>query len=305
MYLSPLWNRIFSPAFRQQYNVSDYGLVCVDVYSRYVKAVGMKSFKKENIVTALEYIFKRLGKPEIVSGDNQIIDAIKNHIAFKDIHTYATAPKEVNKNAIVERMIRTIKDRLLKLFMELDPVDIYNYYKSRYPNMGMTTIFLLCACNIINKNINRTIKHRPNEVFIRLKKNEQTYRDVYYPVYKVRTIVLKIPERAGEVPLKTFDYDPEPYVIVERAGRKYILQKMIDWIKGIPYFDEKTRARMKLYKPYEIRAFMNGDDLVKYLESPLVKYTLTFNYYYMNTGYQQLLNWAKTYKDWYTSFMSS
>jgi hypothetical protein len=25
----------------------------------------------------------------------------------------------------------------------------------------------------------------------------------------------------------------------------------------------------------------------------------------MNTGYQQLLNWAKTYKDWYTSFMSS
>jgi hypothetical protein len=124
-------------------------------------------------------------------------------------------------------------------------------------------------------------------------------------VYKVRTIVLKIPERAGEVPLKTFDYDPEPYVIVERAGRKYILQKMIDWIKGIPYFDEKTRARMKLYKPYEIRAFMNGDDLVKYLESPLVKYTLTFNYYYMNTGYQQLLNWAKTYKDWYTSFMSS
>jgi hypothetical protein len=265
----------------------------------------MRSFKKEDIVNTLSYIFRKMGKPEIVSGDNQIIDAIKNHIAFKDIHTYATAPKEVNKNAIVERMIRTIKDRLLKLFMELEPLDIYNYYRARYPNLDITSIFLLCTSNLINKRVNRTIKNKPIEMFNRLKKNEQTYKDVYYRVYKVRTIVLKIPERTGEVPLKTFNYDPEPYVIVERAGRKYILQKMIDMLRGIPYFDEKTRARMKLYKPYEIRPFMNGDELLNYLESPLVKYTLINNYNYMNTGYQQLLNWAKTYKNWYTSFMSS
>jgi hypothetical protein len=80
---------------------------------------------------------------------------------------------------------------------------------------------------------------------------------------------------------------------------------MIDWIRGIAYFHEKTRAKERLYKPYEIRPFMTGDDLMKYLTSPLVKYTLINNYRYMNTGYKSLVDWVSKNKDAYTQMMSS
>jgi len=311
MYLSPLWNRIFNTMFKQQHQIADYALVCVDVYSRYVKAVGLYTFEKNQILHGMLYIIRLMGRPEIISGDNQIINALYQNVGgqkvldprLSDIRTYATSPKEVNKNAIVERMIRTIKDMILKILMKYDPVYIYNYYIAKGYNYTMTNAILFVACHYINNRVNRTIKNKPRDVFERLEQNKQDITHVRYPLYKERTIVLKIPERAGEVPLKTFDYDPEPYVIVQRAGRKYVLQRMIDWIRGVPYFDETTRAKEKLYKPYEIRPFKSGDELLRYLNTPLVKYTLTNSPRYGVEGYKALVDWVSSNKDAYSQLM--
>jgi hypothetical protein len=314
MYLSPLWNRIFNTTFKQQYQIVDYALVSVDVYSRYVKAVGLKSFDKNQILEGVIHIARLMGGyPDIISGDNQIINALYQNIGGgirtldprlpPSLRTYATSPKEVNKNAIVERMIRTIKDTILKILERYDPVYIYNFYKAKGYNYTMTNAILFLACYYINNRVNRTIKNKPHDVFEKLERNNQEIVHVNYPLYKERTIVLKIPERAGEVPLKTFDYDPEPYVIVHRAGRKYVLQRMLDWIRGIPYFGITTRAKEKLYKPYEIRPFKSGDQLMKYLNTPLVKYTLTNSPKYGPLGYKELVDWVTTNKDWYTSMM--
>jgi hypothetical protein len=86
-------------------------------------------------------------------------------------------------------------------------------------------------------------------------------------------------------------------VIVLRAGRKYVLQRMIDWIRGIPYFDVTTRAKEKLYKPYEIRPFKSGDELLSYLNTPLVKYTLVNSPRYGVIGYMRLVDWVSSNKD--------
>jgi hypothetical protein len=38
MHLYPLWNKIFNIIRKCEYGLYDYAVVCVDVYSRYVKA---------------------------------------------------------------------------------------------------------------------------------------------------------------------------------------------------------------------------------------------------------------------------
>jgi hypothetical protein len=41
MHLYPLWDKIFTNQDKINYRIKDYALVCVDVYSRYVKARSM------------------------------------------------------------------------------------------------------------------------------------------------------------------------------------------------------------------------------------------------------------------------
>jgi hypothetical protein len=74
-----------------------------------------------------------MGKPNIISADNEIIDALykdgKLYIEFEGIKLYRTSPHELNKNAIVERMIKTLKQYLINVFMTYKTEDLINYYK--------------------------------------------------------------------------------------------------------------------------------------------------------------------------------
>jgi hypothetical protein len=159
------------------------------------------------------YIVNKIGKSEVISGDNQVIDAFRGVPELKGVDKYATTPGEANKNTIVERMIRTIKETILKILMKYDPVDIYNHYVPKGYKYTMTNAIVFLACYMINHSVNKTIKARPIDVFKRYETNKQEIVHVSYPLYRIRTIVLKIPERGGDVPLKIFNYDPEPYVI--------------------------------------------------------------------------------------------
>jgi hypothetical protein len=79
---------------------------------------------------------------------------------------------------------------------------------------------------------------------------------------------------------------------------------MIDWLRGVQCIDEKTRSKPKMYKPYEVRAFKTGEELIDYFRKPLVKYTLVNNPDYGPQGYQQLLDWAVNHKDGYNWMMT-
>jgi hypothetical protein len=50
------------------------------------------------------------------------------YIEFADIEPYRTNPDEINKNAIVERMIKTLKQYVLNIFMSYKVVQLNNMY---------------------------------------------------------------------------------------------------------------------------------------------------------------------------------
>jgi hypothetical protein len=155
---------------------------------------------------------------------------------FTDIQPYRTSPNEINKNAIVERMIETLKQYLLDLLMTYKIRDLYDeYFKylSTYKiDLDFTGYLLELVCEINNNKVHRTIKAVPSQVFQELDKNKQKIVKRDYPLYEKDTIVIKRPERAGEVPLKLFNFDPEPYIIADTRGRKYSLGKLIDNVEG-------------------------------------------------------------------------
>jgi hypothetical protein len=114
----------------------------------------------------------------------------------------------------------------------------------------------------------RTIKALPTRVFDELETNKQKINYVYYPLYKVGTIVIKRPETKGAFSYKLFNFDPEPYIIVDTRGRKYILGKLIDNIEG------DLEPVTKYDQPYEIRAFLDEREFLSYLNSDLIKKSL-------------------------------
>jgi hypothetical protein len=115
-----------------------------------------------------------------------------------------------------------------------------------------------------NNREHRIIKVVPTQVFDKLELNKQKVSNVYYPFYKVGTIVIKRPESKGAFSYKLFNFDPEPYVITDTRGRKYRLVKLIDLLEG------KIGLSGKYYQPYEIRAFTDGREFISYLNSDLI-----------------------------------
>jgi hypothetical protein len=62
-----------------------------------------------------------MGRSNIISADNEIINSLFQdgvlYVEFNGIQLYRTSPHELNKNAIVERMIKTLKQYLINVLM--------------------------------------------------------------------------------------------------------------------------------------------------------------------------------------------
>jgi hypothetical protein len=288
--LYPLWDKIFGvdTQLRQELNPDNYGLICVDVYSRYAWGLALTRKRKQDIRNGLKQIFKEIGQPDILSGDAEVVNSVyenakehKLYPEFKDLKTYKTTPEETNKNAIVERMMRTLKNYILKYLYEHEyPKDNQELNTTNGKFITSGTDFLIkYACNVNNIRKHRMIKAVPYEVFTGLDSNNQNVVKIDYPVLMQGDIVLKIPTRPhSEVPIKTFEKDYDLYVISEVVGRKYKLMPLYDLIKE-PEFERK-RGKPKtsrLYQPYEVRKLTVGD-IKKHLESPLVLRSLYRKY---------------------------
>jgi hypothetical protein len=123
-------------------------VVCVDVYSRYVKARSIPNKSRDLIAKALYELIIIMGKPNIISADNEIIDALykdgKLYIEFDGTQLYRTSPHELNKNAVVERMIKTLKQYLINVFMTSKTEDLINYYKKYKLEYAKLYTFYFC-----------------------------------------------------------------------------------------------------------------------------------------------------------------
>jgi hypothetical protein len=251
MELYPLWNRIFNDMERQLYRPKDYALVCIDIYSRYVWAVAIDKQDYPSIAAAMVKIFVHMGKPKILEGDQKIIDAFRQQLSpyITGVTLVASKPHETNKNAIVERVIRTLKNDLLKYLYERNFARLRSHYFLRQTEtVDTTTQLLQDICTMRNHTIHRMIQERLIDVFYRRALNRQLVVKKKYTSYKQGDLVLVKPFRErGILSAKTFGFDYDIYIILVKQGDKYKLKSLYDFIHN------NNRVKKRWYKPYELR----------------------------------------------------
>jgi hypothetical protein len=286
MHLYSLWDLIFSQEEKDYYKIKPYALVCVDVYSRFVKAKSMDRKLGETIARTVDDIVSEMGKPQIISADNEIINALRSYSSLTGVQLYNTTPHELNKNAIVERMIRTLKQYLVDILMTYSIRRLYNHYITHQLPMTFVDYLLAFACEINNKRKHRIMKAVPTDVFDELDTNKQTINQVYYKLYKPGTIVIRAKEARGTFSNKVFNLELEPYVIIDTRGRKYHLIRLKDLIQM-----RFTAVSSKAYQPYEVKAFETAGEFMSFISSPLVKrYLIKL---YGKEWYDKIIEWFK------------
>lgn len=94
---------------------SEYLLVIVDYYSRYLEVEIMKSITSEATIERLERIFTRLGYPRTITLDNAkqfVSTTFKEYCDNKEIYLNNISPYWPQANGEVERQNRTLLKRL-------------------------------------------------------------------------------------------------------------------------------------------------------------------------------------------------
>jgi hypothetical protein len=154
---------------------------------------------------------------------------------------YQTTPEEINKNAIVERFIRTIKWYIIKLLadpeLQLAPNDSAN----------ITQQLVQMACVIHNQRYHRIIKAIPINVLLGFDKNKQKIVHLNYPILPVGTIVrLRYTPYKEKLNIKNkvFYYDFNLYVIIRHGGRKCILRELFAYIVFGPGLTAEEQVRV-------------------------------------------------------------
>jgi len=163
-----------------------YILVVIDVYSRYVQVRAMTNRENPNIIKNLLSIFETMGFPFRIQSDNEF--ATKEFIdlmAKCNVKLSFSNPHEINKNAIVERANRTIRDLLKK-------------YRLLYKNYNWPT-YIDDLIDIYNNTYHKTIEDTPYNIWNNINYNQQTI--IQKPIeYKVGDMVriVKVKEIFGK-----------------------------------------------------------------------------------------------------------
>jgi hypothetical protein len=173
---------------------------------------------------------------------------------------------ETNKNAIVERAIRTLKNGLLKyLYVYPFPRISGRFITEEYREVDTTTQILQEICTLRNNTVHRMIHQKPIDVFCRRAPNQQIIVKKKYHSYEQGDLVVVKPLRErGELGIKTFGFDYDIYIILLKEGDKYNLKSLYNFVHEI------NRVKKRWYKPYELRK-ISAQEALQHLESPLVR----------------------------------
>jgi hypothetical protein len=171
-YKPKVFNSIIAEKIRDEYQIDimiydrfefhnyKYILCVIDIYSRFVSARPMTNREATTILDNIKDIFKVMGKPKLISGDNEFnIKIINNYFSENNIRANYSEPNEVQKNSIIERFNRTLSGYLKKL---REGFKIYDWAK-----------YLNLIIDNYNNTYHRTIKNTPYNIFYKNKKNNQ------------------------------------------------------------------------------------------------------------------------------------
>ena len=145
---------------RYQINNYKYILCVIDIYSRYCSARPLTNRESITILNTIKEIFKIMGKPKLISCDNEFNTKIINsYFSDNNISVNYSEPNEIQKNSIVERFNKTLAGYIKKL---REGLKIYNWVK-----------YLPSIMENYNYSWHRTIRNTPYNIFYEKGNNNQ------------------------------------------------------------------------------------------------------------------------------------
>jgi hypothetical protein len=235
-----------------------------------------------SIASAILKIFAHMERPKILQGDDKIIRAFQKFLSpyIFGISLVMTKPHETNKNAIVERVIKTLKNNLLK-YLYVNPFPIAS------GQFDTTSQVLQEVCSLRNHTVHRMIEEKPIDVFYRRESNRQIIVRKKYPQYKQGDLVLVKPlSERGLIRTKIFEFDYDIYIILVKEGDKYKIKSLYNFAHEI------NKVKKRWYKPYELR-IISPRQALKHLNSPFVWQYLRKHYGDI-TGLEEVKNYLQT-----------
>ena len=244
-------------AFKDYNNGYTFLLLVIDIFSKYGWIVPLKNKKGETVARALKNIFEER-KPVKLWTDKGT--EFKNKDVKKLIEIYNTENEE--KSSIVERWIRTMKEKMWKYFTDNNT---YNYM-SILPDL----------LEDYNNTVHSSIKMSPIDAS--KKKNELTvWRNLYPDRFKTNRLTPKF--SVGDLvritkKKKVFEkgyttrWRKETFKIKEIRDTNPIIYKIKDLkgeeIEGTFYEPELQKTEHQLYKIEKVLEKANGKSLVKW-----------------------------------------
>jgi hypothetical protein len=205
-----------------------YLLTYIDVYSRKAFVRLLKTRDADEIINALESIFKEAGVPKNIRFDNEFNKTVFHEFFEKHkVRMWPSAPYDLHHNGIVERFHRTLRGYIRSA---------QNAMKN---NKGAKKSDYIPIIQKLVDNYNKT-KHSninaiPNKVFDGEDINHQKRRVVSFP-YKEGDIVRHIEQRAiFDKKSSKNTYTQDKFIITRIENGRYFLRKESNKKKEEPF----------------------------------------------------------------------
>ena len=246
-----------------------YVLICIDILSKFVWVIALKSKQSKEVLKAFQNIFAQGRKPNSLRTDQgrEFLNKMVSELFKQEgIHHFVTENTEIKAN-IAERVIRTLKSRMFKYFTKeqtykyIDVLQdiVYSYNRTFHRSINMTPL-------AVNKDNADEVWQRLYLPFKKPKSKKGRRKKVHRSVYKFE---IGDTVRVSHVQ-KTFDHgynsswSEEIFKIRERQLREHIpLYKIADLadenVQGTFYEQEIQKVHLTTDTAYKIEKIIETE----------------------------------------------
>ena len=200
-----------SPTFNNNYK---YLLTCIDIHSRYCFVKAMTNKEGDTVFNAFKEMIDKYGKPKNLNvdmGSEFVFKPFVNYCKDNNIKLWYSNPDQANKNAIIERFHRTLRNIILKYQVAngkkyLDKLDefMYNY----------------------NNTYHKTVRNNPVDIWKGKEKNEQEYNIVSHDFNVGDEVRHTLEKQIYGKNSSTPTYTQKIFTITRKEGNAYYLDDL-------------------------------------------------------------------------------